>query len=69
MCSFKLSEDNYIDLSENYGGLCMACGTENYGVEPDARGYKCEECGNRSVYGAEELLLMGEIEFYDDECE
>jgi DNA-directed RNA polymerase subunit RPC12/RpoP len=39
-------------------GLCLACGEEAYGVKPDARGWKCEECGEREVYGAEELLVM-----------
>ena len=40
-------------------GFCLACGTEAYGVEPDAREYPCESCGERKVYGAEELLFMG----------
>ena len=39
-------------------GFCLACNAENYGVEPDARKYTCEECGEERVYGAEELLLM-----------
>lgn len=39
-------------------GFCVACGEEAYGVEPDARGYECESCGEEKVYGAEELLLM-----------
>lgn len=39
-------------------GFCMACGHEHDGVEPDARGYPCESCGEDSVYGAEELILM-----------
>lgn len=38
-------------------GFCLACGSEHYGVEPDARGYRCEECGASMVFGAEELLL------------
>lgn len=38
-------------------GFCLACGAENYGVEPDARKYECEECGKRAVYGAEEILI------------
>jgi hypothetical protein len=40
-------------------GFCIECGAEKFGVEPDARGYKCESCGEMSVFGAEELLLMG----------
>lgn len=41
-------------------GFCVSCGAEVDGVEPDAREYKCESCGEHAVYGAEELLLMGE---------
>jgi len=39
-------------------GFCLACGAEVLHVEPDARRYKCECCGERKVYGAEEILLM-----------
>ena len=38
-------------------GFCTACGAEAYGVEPDARNYRCEECDALAVYGAEELLV------------
>ena len=38
-------------------GFCIACGAEVEGVEPDARRYECECCGERKVYGAEELLF------------
>ena len=38
-------------------GLCVACGNEQGNTEPDARKYRCEACGERAVYGAEELLL------------
>jgi hypothetical protein len=38
-------------------GLCIACGNEQDGCEPDARKYECEVCGEKAVYGAEELLL------------
>lgn len=45
-----------IEADDNMG-FCLACGEEAYGVEPDARGYECECCGARKVYGAEELLF------------
>jgi len=45
------------EMDENMG-FCTACGADAFGVEPDARGYECEECGERKVFGAEELLLM-----------
>ena len=42
---------------DDYRGFCVACGDEAYGVEPDARKYRCESCGEYKVYGAEELLI------------
>jgi hypothetical protein len=47
-----------IEADDNLG-FCLACGAEAYCVEPDARKYECESCGEHKVYGAEELLLMG----------
>jgi hypothetical protein len=38
-------------------GLCLSCGCEQGGCEPDARRYRCESCGDAQVYGAEELLI------------
>lgn len=43
--------------SGNHVGFCTSCGSEQYGVEPDANGYKCESCGQMSVSGAENLAL------------
>lgn len=40
-------------------GFCLACGEPADGCEPDARNYKCEACGEREVFGAEEVLMMG----------
>lgn len=39
-------------------GFCMECGEMAVGVEPDARHYTCEFCGETGVFGAEELLIM-----------
>jgi hypothetical protein len=39
-------------------GFCTACGKKAEGIEGDARGYTCEFCERKTVYGAEELLLM-----------
>ena len=40
-------------------GFCLACGSEQYGCEPDMRKGECESCGKPKVYGGEELVLMG----------
>jgi hypothetical protein len=44
---------------DNTTGFCLACGSDQLGVEPDARRYTCEGCGQPKVYGLEELVLMG----------
>jgi len=44
--------------SGDYIGICIGCRYEQEGVEPDARKYECEDCGESKVYGAEELLFM-----------
>ena len=38
-------------------GFCTECGVYVDGVEPDARCYICDQCGQPGVYGAQELLL------------
>ncbi len=39
-------------------GFCLACGADADGCEPDARRYECEACGEKQVYGAEELVMV-----------
>lgn len=50
ICEAVESDDNI--------GFCLDCGHEQGGCEPDARKYKCESCGQRAVFGAEELCIM-----------
>lgn len=38
-------------------GICIACGLDHDGVEPDARKLPCFSCGESAVYGAWELLF------------
>jgi hypothetical protein len=47
------------EADQNNQGFCLACGCTVDGVEPDARRYLCEECGEERVYGAAEFALMG----------
>lgn len=53
------------EIMEHTIGVCLACGEVAEGVEPDAREYECESCGERKVFGLEEALLMGEISVAD----
>lgn len=50
------------EASETMSGFCIACGAQRDCCEPDARRYRCEECGKNHVYGAEEIFLMGLVE-------
>jgi hypothetical protein len=55
------------EMSDGGAGGCLACGAEAFDVEPDARRYRCECCGELRVYGAEELLLIGRADL-TEEC-
>ena len=60
----SVTDERIIDLVERCQtstenlGLCIACGEERDGCEPDATNYKCESCGKYTVYGAEYLLII-----------
>jgi hypothetical protein len=50
------------EASANMVGFCLACRAERDCCEPDARKYECEECGRKTVYGAEEIAIMGYVD-------
>ena len=62
-CHPSLTEDRIMAACEDAvcgldnPGFCIACGADAYGIEPDARHYTCDECGEKTVFGAMELLL------------
>lgn len=58
---FEMDENYYHSLNKDYCGLCTCCGEIADTCEPDARRYTCESCDKKSVYGMQELLLMGFI--------
>lgn len=55
----KITIERIIEAIESgdYQGFCKACGEDAFGVEPDARNYECESCGEHEVFGAEELMF------------
>jgi predicted RNA-binding Zn-ribbon protein involved in translation (DUF1610 family) len=56
---FKPSASLIEEMDADNQGFCLACGTIEDGVEPDAVRYTCSDCGAAKVYGASELALMG----------
>jgi len=60
----KLGEVAFLEAIEEYKGYCSNCDdiTLESGVEPDAEGYECPECGNNTVMGAADALLGGYLD-------
>jgi len=58
---FTMGEKEFMRRNDEYEGRCILCGASRGTCEPDARKYTCEKCGQPSVYGLEELLLMGYV--------
>ena len=60
----SITEDRIVEAVEaqmfglDNPGFCIECGAEADGCEPDAEKYPCESCGEKKVYGAEQLLFM-----------
>lgn len=44
-------------FGETNMGICIECGEDQFGVEPDAEKYLCESCGTHTVYGVETLAI------------
>jgi hypothetical protein len=62
-----LPMSEYDAAREAYDGFCTTCKEiTTCGVEPDARGYECECCGESTVYGIEEALLQELIEVFPE---
>ena len=57
---FKLDLETVLEAAQCHDGrgFCMACGAEAECVEPDARNYRCENCQEDQVFGAEEIFIM-----------
>ena len=61
----EITADEYQELRDEYSGICLNCEEYAEGVEPDARDYECEACGEKTVYGIEEALMMGKVTITD----
>jgi len=58
-----MTSDAYYAGTEEYAGYCTACNEITRSeTEPDAEGYPCPACGQRTVMGLEQAMLMEHIE-------
>lgn len=66
ICNFAMTEEEYQEFDSDYMGLCIHCGSEAFECEPDARNYPCDECSEKTVFGIQELLMMGNIRIVEE---
>lgn len=58
-----LTYEEYLEEEDLHSGYCTECDDLTHDCcEPDAQGYECPVCGENSVYGLAEALLMGFID-------
>lgn len=62
-----MNSAEFEEMTDTYQGVCTACGETQEGCEPDAEKYTCESCGRSCVYGAEQLMLLGRIDFEESD--
>ena len=63
-----VSPSDYHDAVESYTGYCPDCQRfTRETTEPDAEDYDCPVCDGRRVVGAEQALLIGMIEFKEED--
>ncbi len=62
----ELTEAEYHRATDGMLGYCLGCGDEADGVEQDTERRKCSGCGTPKVYGAEQLLALGQLEITPD---
>ena len=59
----KIKEQRYREAANSYLGWCTTCKKFTRDMtEPDAEEYDCPVCEENTVMGAEQALLMGEID-------
>jgi hypothetical protein len=67
-----ITKEDYDYAVEDNMGFCKHCEEFTHDCcEPDAEGYECPVCEQKTVYGAELAMVMGlfEIDFDEDEEE
>ena len=62
----KMTENEFIDKSESFNGICLSCKEETYGsIDIDTHCEKCEACGSNRVCSYEQALILGLVEFVE----
>lgn len=67
----KMKEATYRQADCESAGFCSSCKeiTEFSGVEPDADEYECPDCGNQTLMGISNALILGFITIVNADCQ
>jgi hypothetical protein len=60
-----MTEQEFVDLRENMGGVCLTCKERADSIPPEDGRLLCAFCDCRTVYGIEALISMDQIELVD----
>jgi hypothetical protein len=64
----SITSEEYHQHRGDYDGLCLSCRAWTYGdTDPDTEGGVCDNCGESSVCGTEQALILGELDITSDE--
>ena len=55
--------EEYDEHADHFAGYCTHCDaiTEFSGIEPDADGYPCPDCGRDTLMGLAEAMMQGYV--------
>ena len=56
-----LTPDQYLSREASHLGLCLRCDSWIGETDPGAARAKCCSCGNYTVHGVEQALLLGAV--------
>ena len=64
----KLTESAYRQHDNDFDGYCRDCDdVTRYGMtEPDAEGYRCDECHGHNVCGIANALIAGLLQIVEE---
>ena len=67
--TIRFKETDIVAARRDYTGFCIACGEPRDCCEPDASNYTCQTCDDDTVFGAEEIMIMGLVDWAANEVD
>ncbi len=58
---YVLTPEQYLDREAAELGLCLGCSRWTSGTDPGVARAPCSACGNHTLHGVEQALLLGAV--------